>query len=69
MMSDVKRIAEGLSDLEREWITSWQGPAGAAFNAIAGELKRKGLLVGELDWHLNQTGEAVRAHLTENSNG
>ena len=62
-LTDVETIAEGLTDMEREWITGWKGPRGAAFNSVAGDLLRKGLLKGPLDWTLNEKGEAVRNHL------
>lgn len=68
-MSDVAKIAEGLSDLEREWITGWQGVAGAAFNVIAGDLRGKGLLISAVDWNLNNLGLAVRQRLMENNDG
>ena len=58
-----EQIAKGLSALEREWITGWQGPAGAAFNVIAGDLYSKGLLKGRMDWNLNATGRVVKAIL------
>lgn len=61
---DVEAIANDLTDLEREWITGWQGPAGAAFNCVAGDLLRKGLLKSLADWGLNETGLAVRNFLT-----
>ena len=60
---DVARGAEGLSPLEREWLTGWQGVAGAAYNCVATDLLRKGLLIGLTDWNLNAKGEAVLAHL------
>ena len=60
---DIEAIAKGLTDLEREWITGWQGPAGAAFNCVAGDLLRKGLLKSIADWGLNETGLAVRDFL------
>jgi hypothetical protein len=60
---DVARIAAGLTDFEKEWLTGWQGPDGAAFNVVATGLLRKGLLVGSLNWNLNELGLAVRAHL------
>jgi hypothetical protein len=66
-MTDPAKIAAGLTDFEREWIIGWQGPAGAAFNVVAGDLRRKGLLRGRLDWTLNETGLAVRAILRGNS--
>jgi hypothetical protein len=62
-MTDVETIAEGLTDMEREWITGWQGARGAAFNCVAGHLLDKGLLKGPLDWSLNEKGEAIRNHL------
>ncbi|ASP29682.1 hypothetical protein CHH26_05125 [Qipengyuania flava] len=62
-MDKIAEIADGLTDLEREWITGWQGVAGAAFNVIAGDLRAKGLLVSAMDWNLNETGLAVRKHL------
>jgi hypothetical protein len=62
-MTDVETIAEGLTDMEREWITGWQGARGAAFNRVAGDLRRKGLLKGPLDWSLNDRGLAVLNHL------
>ena len=62
---DVDRIVAGLSDLEKEWITGWQGAGGAAFNCVAGDLRAKRLLVGPLDWTLNDLGLQVRARLTQ----
>lgn len=62
-MTEIETIAKGLTDLEREWITGWQGPRGAAFNAIAGDLRHRGLLVSALDWNLNRRGQAVRDYL------
>ena len=61
----IKEIAEGLHDLEREWITGWKGVAGAAFNAVAMDLYHAGLLVGPLNWNLNELGTAVRSYLQE----
>jgi hypothetical protein len=58
-----EEIARGLLDLEREWMTGWQGPRGAAFNVIATALLHKGLLKGPLDWALSPLGEEVRAIL------
>ena len=63
--TEARRIAEGLSPMEREWITSWQGVAGAAFNVVAGDLRRKGLLKSRADWNLNALGQAVRQHLLD----
>jgi hypothetical protein len=62
-MTDVETIAEGLTDMEREWITGWRGARGAAFNCVAGDSRRKGLLKGPLDWSLNDRGLAVLNHL------
>ena len=62
-MTDVEKIAEGLTDMEREWITGWRGARGAAFNCVAGDLLHKGLLKGPLDWSLNDRGLAVLNHL------
>ncbi len=67
MTDEAARIAESLMPLEREWITGWQGPAGAAFNAIAAGLRHKGLLKGAMDWNLNDLGIAVRTHLTKDN--
>jgi hypothetical protein len=64
---DPNQIAASLSDLEREWITGWQGPSGAAFNCVAGDLRRKGLLKGIMDWNLNEMGLAVRAIIERDS--
>jgi hypothetical protein len=66
---DIKSVAEGLSELEREWITGWQGVAGAAFNAIAEHLYEIGLLNGAADWTLNADGCQLRTYLQEQSNG
>lgn len=60
-----REIAKGLSDMEREWLTGWQGPAGAAFNCVAGDLRHKGLLKGPCDWNLSPLGQQVRALIEE----
>lgn len=62
-------IADSLTPMEREWITGWQGVSGAAFNVIAGDLRRKGLLKGAMDWTLNDLGQQVRAILENNNEG
>jgi hypothetical protein len=67
-MQDVEKIAAGLTEMEREWITGWQGAEGAAFNCVATDLHRKGLLKGLMDWNLNDLGLAVRDHLKGNTN-
>lgn len=64
-MTDAKAILEGLTDMEREWLTGWQGPAGAAFNVVAGYLRNKGLLRGPTDWNLSPLGLQVLALLEE----
>jgi hypothetical protein len=66
--NQIAAIAEGLSEIEREWITGWQGPKGAAFNCVAIDLGCKGLLRSATDWSLNEKGEAVRNHLQEQAN-
>jgi hypothetical protein len=53
-------IAAGLCQLEREWLTGWQGPAGAAFNAIGEYMAGRGLTVSRTDWRLSEKGLAVR---------
>ena len=65
----IKEIAEGLHDLEREWITGWKGVAGAAFNVVAMDLYRAGLLISSQNWNLNERGKAARSYLQENSDG
>ena len=67
-MTEAQEILDKLTDMEREWITGWKGPGGAAFNAVAGDLYRKGLLRSSTDWNLNMLGLAVRA-LLEKQNG
>lgn len=62
------QIAAGLSGFEREWLTGWKGPPGAAFNVTATGLLRKGLLHGPTNWTLNAKGVEVLAILQEQSN-
>ncbi len=62
-MTDVETIAEGLTDMEREWITGWRGGRTVAFICVSGDLRRKGLLKGPLDLSLNDRGLAVLNHL------
>ena len=66
---DIERIAKGLTPMEREWITGWQGVAGAAFNVVAGDLRHKGLLVSASNWNLNELGQQVAAYLKGQPNG
>lgn len=56
-----EQIAKGLIPMERERLTGWQGPAGAAYNAISDGLQERGLL--NQDWSLSAKGIAVRAIL------
>lgn len=65
-MTNEERAAS-LTDMEREWLTGWQGPTGAAYNAVAGDLRRKGLLKGPMDWNLSDLGLAVRNCLRSKS--
>ena len=65
MTEQIEKLAKGLCDMELEWITGWQGPRGAAFNVIATQLVRKGILRGPMDWTLSETGLALRAHLAK----
>ena len=46
----IVEIASGLSSLEREWITGWQGVAGAAFNVVAVDLQRGAGALPVLRW-------------------
>lgn len=62
-MTDVETIAKGLIPLEREWITGWQGPPGAAYNVIGEDLQSSGLL--DSNWNLTALGKKVAAHLSE----
>jgi hypothetical protein len=60
-------VAGALSMSEREWLTGWQGPAGAAFNAIGECMAEMGMTVSRLDWNLSPLGLAVHTYL-ENTN-
>lgn len=62
-MDEIDRIVSGLCELEREWLTGWPGPPGAAYNEIGEGLQEMGLLVSPTNWCLNATGLAVRARL------
>lgn len=61
----VERIAADLMDMEREWLTGWQGVAGAAFNAIATGLVKRGLLKSSMDWTPTPLGLAVTAAIAQ----
>ena len=53
-----EQVAAGLIPLERERLTGWQGPSGAAYNAISEDMCESGLL--NADWSLSPLGLAVR---------
>jgi hypothetical protein len=66
-MKTPEQIAANLTVMEREWLIGWQGSKGAAYNVVATDLVKMGLLKGllgrldePLDWQLSATGEAVR---------
>lgn len=64
IMSEAERVAQvarGLIDMERERLTGWQGPGGAAYNVISEDLCEQGLL--RADWSLSPFGLLVKAHL------
>lgn len=63
LTDDAAKIAEALSTIERRWLTGWDGPEGAAYNAVATNLRRKGLLIGPYEWNLSPLGIAVRNKL------
>lgn len=56
-------IAARLCALEKEWLTGWQGPGGAAFNAIGEGMAERGLTLSSTNWALSPLGLAVRAIL------
>ena len=60
---EIDAIAAGLCDLEREWLTGWQGPSGAAFNAIGEDMANRGLTISCTNWNLSPKGLAVRERL------
>jgi hypothetical protein len=64
----VKNIVENLSDMEREWLSGWQGVTGAAFNCVATDLLRKGLLRSNVDWNLSPLGVEVLNYIKEHDN-
>lgn len=67
-MTEVERIAKGLTPLEVERLIEWKGPSGAAYNAVSEDLCEAGLLYGS--WAISPLGEQVRAHLlSETPNG
>jgi len=62
--NDIKRLADGLINMEKERLIGWQGPLGAAYNVISEDLCSEGLL--NRDWSLSPIGLAVRDYLMEN---
>lgn len=71
-MSDLERakeIADKLSPLDREWLTGWTGPGGAAFNCIGEDMAERGLTVSYTNWNLSPLGLAVRRILEDQKNG
>ncbi len=60
-MDEIDNTIAELCDLERERLTGWQGPGGAAYNAISEDLCEAGLL--DRHWNLTQRGEAIAARL------
>jgi DNA-binding CsgD family transcriptional regulator len=64
MGSELDKLARGLTALDRERITGWQGPAGAAYNAISEDLCSAGVL--NRDWSLSPLGLALKAHIERN---
>jgi hypothetical protein len=60
---DIAAIAARLIDMEKERLTGWQGPGGAAYNAISEDLCEQGLL--NADWSHSDLGLRVAAHLNK----
>jgi hypothetical protein len=65
-MDDLDKRASGLTAMEIERITGWQGPGGAAYNVISTELVKRGLL--NRDWSLSPLGLALKAHIERTTN-
>lgn len=61
MQSEAERIAAKLFPLKVECVIGWDGPPGAAYNAISEDLCESGLL--NRDWTLSPLGEQVREAL------
>lgn len=61
MTDDLDKLARGLTALDQERITGWQGPAGAAYNVISEDLCEAGIL--NRDWSLSPLGLALKAHI------
>lgn len=62
-MTEAEKIAANLSSDEREWLTEWDGPCGAAWNTIGVGMAKRRLTISYKDWNLSPLGLAVRAHL------
>lgn len=62
---EIKALVGSLTEPERDWITGWSGPPGAALNAVAMCLVKKSVLRSPTDWRLSKRGEAVRRYLKE----
>lgn len=67
-MTQAEQIAARLSEAEREWLTGWQGPPGAAFNVIGEGMAERGLTVSYTNWNLNERGLAVRNIILKEQN-
>jgi len=67
-MKTPEQIAEKLIPMEREWLTGWAGPPGAAYNVIGSYMARIGLTRSYTDWNLNERGLAVRDYILEQTN-
>ena len=67
MTATPEQIAAGLIAMERERLTGWQGPAGAAYNAISEDLCEQGLL--NADGSFSETGLAVAAIIRSENDG
>lgn len=55
--AQIKAAAASLIDMEQERLTGWQGPPGAAYNAVSERLQELGLL--DRQWELTANGQAV----------
>ena len=64
MTDDLSELTRGLTDLDRERITGWQGVGGAAYNVISTGLQKRGIL--NPDWSLSPLGLALKAHIERN---
>lgn len=60
---EVAKIVGKLTPLDKEWLTGWLGPPGAAYNVIGEDLQEMGLLDG--NWNRTVLGERVAQHLKQ----